>query len=166
MRLGLIGARMLCYINYTGCPSVIVSTLNLRNSSLSLVHLPCTTLINLSLDICHLAALSARRILTFSPFLGQRQSSVRALSVLLHRPVVFNSLPHQDIRSTDNISTFCRLSIKTFYFRNAFNQHYSDITRASDSTYFVDSARVKKLILTFHLKGIGHASEFYSRLIL
>ena len=34
-------------------------------------------------------------------------------------PTVFNSLP-QDIRSTDNISTFCRL-LKTFYFRNAFN---------------------------------------------
>jgi len=34
---------------------------------------------------------------------------------------VFNSLP-QDIRLTDNISTFCRL-LKTFYFRNAFNQH-------------------------------------------
>ena len=36
-------------------------------------------------------------------------------------PTVFNSLP-QDIRSTDNISIFCRL-LKTFYFRNAFNQH-------------------------------------------
>ena len=36
-------------------------------------------------------------------------------------PTVFNSLP-QDIRSTDNISTFCRL-LKTFYFRNAFDQH-------------------------------------------
>ena len=34
---------------------------------------------------------------------------------------VFNSLP-PDIRSTDNIYAFCRLS-KTFYFRNAFNQH-------------------------------------------
>jgi len=31
-----IGARMRCYINYTGCPSVIVLTLNLRSS---LVHL-------------------------------------------------------------------------------------------------------------------------------
>ena len=36
-------------------------------------------------------------------------------------PTVFNSLP-QDIRSTDNISTFCRL-LKTFYFRKAFDQH-------------------------------------------
>jgi len=36
-------------------------------------------------------------------------------------PTVFNSLP-QDIRSTDNISTFCRL-LKMFYFRNASNQH-------------------------------------------
>jgi len=36
-------------------------------------------------------------------------------------PTVFHSLP-QDIRSTDSISTFCRL-LKTFYFRNAFNQH-------------------------------------------
>ena len=36
-------------------------------------------------------------------------------------PTVFNSLP-QDIRSTDNIYAFCRL-LKTFYFRNAFNQH-------------------------------------------
>jgi len=36
-------------------------------------------------------------------------------------PTVFNSLP-QDIRSTNNISAFCRL-LKTFYFRNAFNQH-------------------------------------------
>jgi len=36
-------------------------------------------------------------------------------------PTVFNSLP-QDIRSTDNISTFCRL-LNIFYFRNAFNQY-------------------------------------------
>jgi len=36
-------------------------------------------------------------------------------------PTVFNSVP-QDIRSTDNISACCRL-LKTFYFRNAFNQH-------------------------------------------
>jgi len=36
-------------------------------------------------------------------------------------PTVFNSLP-QDIRSTNNISTFCHL-LKTFYFCNAFNQH-------------------------------------------
>ena len=36
-------------------------------------------------------------------------------------PTVFNSLP-QDIRSTDNISTFFRL-LKTFYFRNAFDPH-------------------------------------------
>jgi Reverse transcriptase (RNA-dependent DNA polymerase) len=36
-------------------------------------------------------------------------------------PTVFNSLP-RDIRSTDNISTFCRL-LKTFYLRNAFDQY-------------------------------------------
>jgi len=36
-------------------------------------------------------------------------------------PTVLNSLP-QDIRSTDSICKFCRL-LKTFYFRNAFNQH-------------------------------------------
>ena len=36
-------------------------------------------------------------------------------------PTVFNSLP-QDIRSCDNISTFCR-RLKTFYFRNAFIEH-------------------------------------------
>jgi len=42
---------------------------------------------------------SPLRILTFSPFLGQRQSLVRARSVLLRRPFVFNSRP-QDIRST------------------------------------------------------------------
>ena len=36
-------------------------------------------------------------------------------------PTVFNSLP-QDIRSCDNISTFCR-RLKTFYFRNAFVEH-------------------------------------------
>jgi len=36
----LIGAWMRCYINYTGCLSVIVLTLNLLNSRSSLVHLP------------------------------------------------------------------------------------------------------------------------------
>ena len=36
-------------------------------------------------------------------------------------PTVFNSLP-QDIRSCDNISTFCH-RLKTFYFRNAFIEH-------------------------------------------
>ena len=35
-------------------------------------------------------------------------------------PTVFNPLP-QDIRSTDNISTFCHL-LKTFYSRNAFDR--------------------------------------------
>ena len=92
----------LIYIRYTGCPSVIVLTLNLWNSRSSLVHLlPARTLTHQSLDTCHLA-LSALRILNFSPFLEQRQSSVRARSVLLHAPTVFNYLP-QDIRSTDNI---------------------------------------------------------------
>jgi hypothetical protein len=36
-------------------------------------------------------------------------------------PTVFNSLPH-DIRSCDNILTFCR-RLKTLYFRNAFIEH-------------------------------------------
>jgi len=91
----LIGARMRCYINYTGCPSVIVLTLNLLNSRSSLVHLLLAcTLIHQSLDTCHLA-LSALRILTFSPFLGQRQSSVRARSVLLRRPFLIISSGHQ-----------------------------------------------------------------------
>jgi len=35
----LIVARMRCYINYTDCLSVIVWTLNLRNSRSSFVHL-------------------------------------------------------------------------------------------------------------------------------
>jgi len=117
----LIGARMRCYIDYTGCPSVIVLTLNLLNTRSSLVHLLLAcTFIHQSLDTCHLA-LSA---------LGSRAFRVAA-------PTVFNSLP-QDIRSTDNISAFCRL-LKTFYFR------------ASDSTYVVDIARVKKFILTYLL---------------
>jgi len=37
-------------------------------------------------------------------------------------PKYLLALCSQDIRSTDNISTFCRL-LKTFYFRNAFDQH-------------------------------------------
>jgi len=87
----LIGARMCCYINYTGCPSVTVLTLNLLNSRSSLFHLLLAcTLIHQSLDTCHLA-LYALRILTFSPFLGQRQSLVRARSVLLHRPFLILS---------------------------------------------------------------------------
>jgi len=64
----------------------IVLTLNLLNSRSSLVHLLLAfTLIHQSLDTCHLA-LSALRILTFSPFLGQRQFLVRTRSVLLRRP--------------------------------------------------------------------------------
>jgi len=96
----LIGARMRCYISYTGCPSVIVLTLNLLNSRSSRVDLlPACTLIHQSLDTCHLA-LSALRILTFSPFLGQRQSSVRARSVLLRRPFLILSLRTSDQPTT------------------------------------------------------------------
>jgi len=104
----LIGAWMRCHINYTGCPSVIVLTLNLRNSRNSrpsLVHLLLArTLIHQSLDTCHLA-LSDLRILTFSPFLGQRQSSVRAHSVLLCRPFLILSL-----RTSDQLTTSLRFA--------------------------------------------------------
>jgi hypothetical protein len=56
-------------------------------------------------------------------------------------PTVFNSLP-QDIRSTDNISSFCRI-LKMFYFRKALDVG-SDITHATDSTCFVEISRVTK----------------------
>ena len=50
-------------------------------------------------------------------------------------PTVFNSLP-EDIRSTDNISRFCRLLGRYISAMPSINT--SDITRTSDSTYFVD----------------------------
>ena len=49
------------------------------------------------------------------------------LTRFVNVPNVFNSLP-QDIRSTDNISTFCR-HLKTFYFRIAFDQHWRHYPR-------------------------------------
>jgi len=49
----------------------------------------------------------------------RRRATSRAFRVAA--PTVFNALP-QDIRSADNILTFCRL-LNMFYFRNAFNQH-------------------------------------------
>ena len=47
-------------------------------------------------------------------FFGSRAFRVAA-------PTVFNSLP-RNISSTDNFSMFCRL-LKSFYYRNAFDQH-------------------------------------------
>ena len=61
-----------------------------------------------SQDTCQLAVPRTKKVF------GSRAFRVAA-------PTVFNSLP-QEIRSTDNISTFCRL-LRTFYFRNAFDQH-------------------------------------------
>jgi len=61
----LIGARMRCYINYTGCPSVIVLTLYLLNSGSALVHLLLARFI-----IRSIPAISHQRSqdTTFSPF--------------------------------------------------------------------------------------------------
>jgi len=134
-----------CYINYTGCLSVIVLTLNLRNSRSSLVHLLLARiLIHKSLDICHLA-LSTFRILTFSPFLGQRQSSVRVHYMLLRRPFLILSL-----RTSDQLTTSLRFAAFQRRFTSAMPSiNTSDITSASASTYFVDIERVKKLILTY-----------------
>jgi len=104
-RLAAQLARMCYYINYTGCLSVIVLTLNLRNSRSSLVHLPLArSFIHSSIDICHLA-LSALRILTFSPFPGQRQSLVRARSVLQRRTFLILSL-----RTSDQLTTSLRFA--------------------------------------------------------
>jgi len=141
----LIEARLHCCINYTGCPSVIVLTLNLLNSRSSLVHLLLAcSLIHQSLDTCHLT-LSALRILTFSLFLGQRQSSVRARSMLLHRPFLILSL-----RTSDQPTTSLRFAAFWRRFTSAMPSiNTSDIIRASDSTYFVDIARIKKFILTY-----------------
>jgi len=73
----------------------------------------------LSLDICHLA-LSTLRILIFSLAFRRTKTVFSSRAFRVAAPTVFNSLP-RDIRSTDSISTFCRL-LKTFYFGNAFNQ--------------------------------------------
>jgi len=111
----LIEARMRCYINYTGCLSIIVLTLNLRNAFLA----------RSSSTSSYLNSLVARYLsshtLRSQPSRRSQDKdslSVRAHSMLLWQPFLF--LP-MDIRSTDSISTFCGL-LKTFYFHNAFNQ--------------------------------------------
>jgi len=111
----LIGAWMRCYINYT---------ISYR-SDFKLAKL--AFLARLSSTISYLNSLVAR----YLPSRTLRSQDTNLLAVPWTKTVfgsrafcvtastVFNSLP-QDIRSTDNISTFCRL-LKTFYFRNAFN---------------------------------------------
>jgi len=145
----LIVARKRCYINYTGCPFDIVSTLNLRNSRSSLVHLPLVrtgTLIVISRSIsARYIALSALRIQTFSPFPGQRQSSVSARSVLLRRPFLILSL-----RTSEQVTASLRVVTFQRRFTSAMPSiNTSDIICGSDSTYFVDIARLMKLILTY-----------------
>ena len=108
--------RQLCY-RYTTHASALQTVIMRCNYSSSqyllsarwdseLRRLPSRTL--RSQDTCLLAVPRTKTVF------GSRAFRVAA-------PTVFNSLP-QDIRSTDNISTFCRL-LKTFYFRNAFDQH-------------------------------------------
>jgi len=68
------------------------------------------TLIHQSLDTCHLALFALRiGLLTFSPFLGQRQYSVRARSVLLPRPFLILSL-----RTSDQPTTSLRFGFAAF----------------------------------------------------
>jgi len=76
------------------------SDVTMVNVADSLVHLLLArNLIHQLLDTCHLAP-SALRILAFSPFLGQRQSSVCAHSVLLRRPFLILSFRTSDQPTT------------------------------------------------------------------
>jgi len=97
----LNGARMRCYINYTGCPSVIALTLNLLKlrSSLVLLLLACTLITSVAryLPSCTLRSQDTNLLAvhTTKTVFGSRAFRVAALTV-------FNSLP-LDIRSTRHL---------------------------------------------------------------
>lgn len=124
-------ARMCCYINYTSCLSVILSTSNLQNSlsRLFILHQLIPQFISRPLSAISQSLLSVSVVSSTNTFFGQRAFCVAASTV-------FNALP-QDIRFTDNISTFRRLPQ---CFISA--MHIAISTCTSYSTYFVDTARI------------------------